>query len=137
LGRPLCEFAKYFVLPKRIDEIDAVGRKRGLRTDVGELDRIVISLMQQLELVAPIGIIVAASNIPKELDAALLRRFDLALEFPAPTTQQLRHFARTEAAKRSIKLSNGVRHELASARTYAETEQILDTAHRRILLHEV
>ncbi len=117
-----------------IDEIDAVGRRRGKTTDVGELDRVVISLMQQLDLARPAGLIIATSNIPDELDIALLRRFDLTLELPAPSSADVRAFARQQAEKRGIPLINGVRHTLASAKTFADAEQILQDEQRRALL---
>jgi ATPase family associated with various cellular activities (AAA) len=120
-----------------IDEIDAVGRRRGKMTDVGELDRVVISLMQQLDLSHPAGLLIATSNIPDELDIALLRRFDLNMEFPAPGAAEVMAFARQQADKRGIRLINGVRHELASAKTFADAEQILQGEQRRALLKGV
>ncbi|KYF79941.1 hypothetical protein BE11_41920 [Sorangium cellulosum] len=135
--REVFRFAEVRACVVLIDEIDAVGRRRGKTTDIGELDRVVISLMQQLDLSRPAGLLVATSNIPDELDVALLRRFDLTLEFPAPGSAEILAFARREASKRGIQLINGVRHELASAKTFADAEQILQVEHRRILLQGV
>lgn len=120
-----------------IDEIDAVGKRRGKSTDIGELDRVVISLMQQLDLSRPAGVLVATSNIPDELDIALLRRFDLSVEFPAPSAAEVLTFSKREASKRGIQLINGVRHELASAKTFADAEQILQGEQRRAILKGV
>lgn len=120
-----------------IDEIDAIGRRRGNPVDVGELDRVVIALMQQLELANPGGLVIAASNIPDELDTALLRRFDLTLEFPAPTARQIRGFARVEAGKRGLRLLNGIRQQLVSAKTYADVEKIVSTEYRRSILRRI
>lgn len=120
-----------------IDEIDAVGRRRGKQSDVGELDRVVISLMQQLDLVRPAGLVVAASNIPEELDLALLRRFDMVVEFPAPSKAELMEFTKQEASKRGVKLVNGLRHELANAKTFADAQKILEVEQRRAILRRV
>lgn len=120
-----------------IDEIDAVGRRRGKTTDIGELDRVVISLMQQLDLAQPAGLLIATSNIPDELDLALLRRFDLSVELPAPSSAEVLAFARQQAHKRAIPLINGARHDLASAKTFADAEQILQDEQRRALLKGV
>lgn len=117
-----------------IDEIDAVGRRRGKTTDIGELDRVVISLMQQLDLARPAGLLIATSNIPDELDIALLRRFDLSMEIPAPSPAEVLAFARQQADKRGIPWINGIRHDLASAKTFADVEQILQGEQRRALL---
>jgi SpoVK/Ycf46/Vps4 family AAA+-type ATPase len=117
-----------------IDEIDAVGRKRGHVGDIAEVDRVVISLMQQLDLVRPAGLMIAASNVPNDIDPALLRRFDLALEFPAPSRRSLLDFAQKMATRRGLKLINGVQHALRSAATYADAEQIVSDELRRMLV---
>jgi SpoVK/Ycf46/Vps4 family AAA+-type ATPase len=135
--REVFRFAEATPCVLLIDEIDAVGRRRGKLSDVGELDRVVVSLMQQLDLVQPAGLLVAASNIPDELDQALLRRFDFILEFPKPSRDALSSYAKKQADSRGIKLVNGVRHELASAKTFAEAEQIIQVEHRRIILRDV
>jgi SpoVK/Ycf46/Vps4 family AAA+-type ATPase len=135
--REVFRFAETNACVLLIDEIDAVGRRRGKPSDVGELDRVVISLMQQLDLVRPAGVLIAASNIPEELDPALLRRFDFVLEFPAPSRETLRAYAKRQADHRGIKLVNGVRHQLASAKTFAEAEEIVQVEHRRIILRDV
>jgi SpoVK/Ycf46/Vps4 family AAA+-type ATPase len=132
--REVFRFAEGNACVLLIDEIDAVGRRRGKPSDVGELDRVVISLMQQLDLVRPAGVLIAATNIPDELDPALRRRFDLTLEFPAPTANQLRAYAKRRAQLRGIRLVNGVRHELATAMTFADAEQVVEGEHRRIIL---
>jgi len=120
-----------------VDEVDAVGRRRGKASDIGELDRVVIALMQQLDLVRPAGIIVAASNLIGELDPALLRRFEIKLEFPAPTAAALLAYAKRQAATRGVKLVNGVRHEISAARSFADVDETMQTEQRRIILRDV
>jgi SpoVK/Ycf46/Vps4 family AAA+-type ATPase len=77
-----------------LDEFDAIARTRGRATDVGELDRIVISLLQELDHTAPKGIVVAATNTADAIDRAIWRRFDAHIEFPLPTQQKVRSFIR-------------------------------------------
>ena len=120
-----------------LDEIDAVGRIRGKATDIGELDRVVITLMQQLDLVEPAGMVIAASNVPQQLDPALDRRFDVRLEFPRPSTTALRSYVRDAAQQRGVEVLNGARHELGRAKTFADVEQILSAEHRRLVLRGV
>lgn len=120
-----------------VDEVDAVGRRRGKASDIGELDRVVIALMQQLDLVRPAGIIIAASNLIGELDPALLRRFELTLEFPAPSPSALQAYAKRQAAARGVKLVNGVRHELSTAQSFADVDETMQTEQRRIILRDV
>lgn len=62
------------------DEIDAVGMARGQKNDVGEMNRIVIALMQELDLLPNNVIIIGTTNRFDRLDAALIRRFTIVHE---------------------------------------------------------
>ncbi len=62
------------------DEIDAIGLARGQKNDVGEMSRIVIALMQELDQVENGTIIIGTTNRADMLDAALLRRFNFVHE---------------------------------------------------------
>ena len=57
------------------DEIDALGKQRGNPLDVGELDRIVIALMQELEFLETQGIVIATSNLPENLEQSVVASF--------------------------------------------------------------
>ncbi|MFN0250261.1 MAG: AAA family ATPase [Kofleriaceae bacterium] len=120
-----------------IDEIDAVGRHRGRTADVGEMDRIVISLMQQLELVQPAAMLIAASNLAEHLDPALLRRFDVALEFPRPSRGQLAVFAQHQAKARKVTLGKATQAAVSKAETFADVEKLIESEHRRAILRNV
>ena len=64
-----------------LDEIDAIGTERGLKsTDVGEMSRIVISLMQNLDTLSSDVVLLAATNRKDIIDKALLRRFTISHE---------------------------------------------------------
>lgn len=62
------------------DEIDAVGMARGQKNDVGEMNRIVIALMQELDQLPNDVIIIGTTNRFDRLDPALIRRFPLQYE---------------------------------------------------------
>lgn len=68
-----------------IDELDAVGLERGRSREIGEMDRIVINLMQCLDKVDMNCIIIAATNRADMIDKALLRRFSLKYEIERPS----------------------------------------------------
>lgn len=68
-----------------LDEVDAIGKDRDDRNDVGELKRVVNSLLQALDTFNPgASIVIAASNHQYLLDEALWRRFDDVVSFPLP-----------------------------------------------------
>lgn len=73
------------------DEFDAVGGRRSATNDVGEMRRVLNSFLQFMEEPnATDSVVVGATNHPELLDRALLRRFDLVMEFDAPTDEQIR-----------------------------------------------
>lgn len=66
-----------------IDEIDTIGMRRGQDSDVGEMNRIVISLMQEMDQLPNDMIMVATTNRFDQLDSAMVRRFTITREiFP-------------------------------------------------------
>lgn len=119
------------------DEIDALGKQRGSLLDVGELDRIVIALMQELEFLQTSGVVIATSNLPKNLDRALWRRFDLVLQFPAPNKSELAAYATRMSTKFGLKPSQGTQRRIATAKTFADAEKLVEAEARRVALEKV
>jgi SpoVK/Ycf46/Vps4 family AAA+-type ATPase len=66
-----------------LDEIDAIGMKRGSGKEIGEMARIVISLMQSLDRIKNETLVIGATNRIDIIDKALLRRFTLKHEVKA------------------------------------------------------
>lgn len=67
------------------DEFDAIGGERSRENDVGEMRRVLNSLLQFIEHDTSDSLIVAATNNPKLLDRALFRRFDDVMNYTAPS----------------------------------------------------
>lgn len=72
------------------DEFDALGGGRERANDVGEMRRVLTSLLQFIEQDSSDSLIVAATNSPDLLDKALFRRFDdlLVYEYPQEEDRQ-------------------------------------------------
>jgi len=134
--RELFRFAEQAPSVLVFDEVDALGKKRGSPLDVGELDRIVISMMQELEHCRCQGLIIATSNMPTNLDNALWRRFDLSVEFPKPTKSQLRAYVPRLARAANIRLSSSTRKLALAAPSFADAENAVQAAARRIALRK-
>lgn len=117
-----------------LDEIDALGRSRGNTRDIGELDRVAISLMQELEHAEPKGLLVATSNLATALDRALLRRFDLVQEFRQPSGDELVRFARAEAARRKLPVTTAIARQARRSRSYANALRVITDYQRETLL---
>jgi AAA+ superfamily predicted ATPase len=134
--RQLFHFAERTPCVLLLDELDALGKRRGNPLDVGELDRIVIALMQELEHSRPQGLIVGTSNLPRHLDDALWRRFDLAVPFHAPAKTTLSAFAKRIAANLQVTLPRDALKKATVAKSFADAEAIVLAEARRIALLE-
>ena len=132
--RQLFRFAEATPSILLVDEIDALGKRRGSPLDVGELDRVVIALLQELEHSQPAGFLIATSNLARHLDDALWRRFDLVVEFPPPSRGELKSFVTSRARARSMRFSPHLKAALGKLRTFADAERLLEAEERRLVL---
>lgn len=73
-----------------LDEFDQIGKARGNDDkDVGEMRRLVNTLIQLIDYYPEKGLLLCATNHPEIIDTALLRRFQLRINFEMPTQQVL------------------------------------------------
>lgn len=72
-----------------LDEIDAIGSRRNVESGgaTGEANRIVNTLLGLLDRYQT-GIVIGTTNFAEALDPALVRRFDVCLEFPSPSPSE-------------------------------------------------
>lgn len=85
----LMDYAKTQRCVLFFDEFETLGKERGDTHETGEIKRVVISLLLQIDDLPDYVVVVAASNHPELLDRAVWRRFQLRIELPMPTRQQL------------------------------------------------
>jgi len=118
-----------------LDEIDSVAKDRDDRNDVGELKRVVNSLLQAMDsLTSTDSIVIAASNHQYLLDPAVWRRFDDIVNFPFPGPAEREQFIQY--------LTNGIQFDgsiqyLArkmSSLSYADIEKILVESIKTMIL---
>jgi len=67
-----------------LDECDFIARSRTASKDIGEVSRIVNTLLQLMEEYDAPGLLVATTNLESALDPALFRRFDDVFSIPLP-----------------------------------------------------
>jgi hypothetical protein len=82
------DYAKRNACVLFLDEFDALAKRRDDNQDVGELKRVVNVLLQAVDQWDAPSLLVAATNHPQLLDAAMFRRFDQVVEFPPVTASQ-------------------------------------------------
>lgn len=73
-----------------LDECDFIARSRITSKDIGEVARIVNTLLQLMEDYDAPGLLVATTNIESSLDEALFRRFDDVFKVPLPGEKEIR-----------------------------------------------
>ena len=86
----LFEFAGKTPCVLFLDEFDAIAKLRGDTQELGELKRVVNSFVQNLDSLGGQSIVLAATNHPELLDAAIWRRFGYRLELGYPTLEMRR-----------------------------------------------
>lgn len=71
-----------------IDEFDAIARSRGGTNDVGEMNRVVVSLTQNMDRYPAGRPLVVATNMYDSIDRAVLRRFEMTVRMELPDESQ-------------------------------------------------
>ena len=87
--RHVLDYAKSIDCVLLLDELDAVAKRRDDATEIGELKRLVTVLLQEIDDWPHTGLLVAATNHPDLLDPAVWRRFEMIIELPMPTSEQV------------------------------------------------
>ena len=73
-----------------LDEFDQVGKARGNDDkDVGEMRRLVNTLIQLIDYFPENALLICATNHAEIIDSALLRRFQVKIQYEMPSTQVL------------------------------------------------
>ncbi|WP_238826121.1 AAA family ATPase [Comamonas sp. CAH-2] len=67
-----------------LDELDAIAKMRDDRNELGELKRVVNTVIQGIDSLNPSTVLVAATNHSQMLDPAIWRRFSYKLEIKVP-----------------------------------------------------
>jgi len=83
----LFDFANRYRCVLFLDEFDAVAKARDDMQEIGEIKRVVNTLLQSLDARNGTGITIAATNHEHLLDAAVWRRFDSRIELPKPQAE--------------------------------------------------
>lgn len=118
-----------------LDEIDAIGKNRDDRNDVGELKRVVNSLLQAMDAFASRdSILIAASNHQYLLDPAIWRRFDDLVHFPLPTESERQQYL--QMLLNGVSFTGSFRQiaRILSSLSFADIEKIVLEAVKSMIL---
>ncbi len=73
-----------------LDEFDAIAKMRDNGRELGELKRVVISLLQNIDALGKDTVLLAATNHEHLLDPAIWRRFSYSFHIPMPAVEARR-----------------------------------------------
>ena len=83
----LFTFANRYKCVLLLDEFDAIAKLRNDPQEVGEVKRIVNTLLQCLDAREEVGFTIGVTNHEQLLDPAIWRRFDVQIEIPKPSRE--------------------------------------------------
>lgn len=88
--REIFDFAQTHPCVLFLDEFDALAKMRSDSREVGELQRVVIALLQNIDALPESTILIAATNHPELLDRAVWRRFGHHIKLQLPRLEERR-----------------------------------------------
>jgi SpoVK/Ycf46/Vps4 family AAA+-type ATPase len=119
------------------DEFDSIGTNRSQGNEVGEIKRVLNSFLLQIEKDDSNSLIIAATNIPENLDEALFRRFDDIINYPLPTEEQIFKYYKREFLNNKL-INNNVLIELSKKSiglNFSDLEKICQDFLKNIIVY--
>lgn len=83
----LFDFAERYQCVLLLDEFDAVAKLRDDPQEMGEIKRVVNTILQRLDLRREIGVTIGITNHEQLLDPAVWRRFQIQVRMPKPSLE--------------------------------------------------
>ena len=129
--RAVMDYGRSFPCVLLLDEFDSIAKKRDDDRDVGELKRLVTVLLQSIDEWPSTSLLVAATNHPELLDPAVWRRFDLQIDFKAPSLEGIKEFL---AAERVDDATLSLIAPVYVGRSYADLRRSVLAARKNAIL---
>ncbi len=121
-----------------LDEMDAIAKLRDDRHELGELKRVVNTVLQGLDSLTDDVIVIGATNHPHLLDPAIWRRFPYKAELHGPDTDvrtaMWRHFLFQDREEDD---ASALLAHLSAKMTGAEIENFAHAARRRAIISKL
>lgn len=120
-----------------LDEFDAIGKARDDANELGELKRVVNSLLQNLDSVSEDTLVIAATNHDSLLDPAIWRRFDYKIHVDYPDENSITKML--ESFLLSIEISDKDKVRLAkvfSGLSGSDIKEVISKARRKAVIND-
>lgn len=138
--RKIFDYAKKQPCVLFLDEFDAIAKARDDKHEMGELKRVVNSLLQNMDEYCQNGILIAATNHHELLDDAIWRRFQSVIEIPKPREQEIEQMinqilaSQDFALNEDVKKAKNVINEMLGF-SYADIKNILQNVIKKKLIN--
>lgn len=121
-----------------LDEFDALAKNRSDSREVGELQRVVIALLENMDALDPSVVLLAATNHPQLLDPAVWRRFPHKIKTQLPGFEERKKLWRSRVGGVSLAERDADRLARASAGLSAAAVEsaALDAARDAVLKNQ-
>lgn len=119
-----------------LDEFDAIAKKRDDAQELGELKRVVTTLLQNLDNMPPNVFLIAATNHHHLLDPAIWRRFNLAIMIDLPDCQQRETLFRKwfSPYPLSVNVNLGFTAQLAEGLSCSQIKEIVSATAKHVFV---
>ena len=97
-----------------LDEFDAIAKARDDQHEMGELKRVINSLLQNIDAFNKNSVLIAATNHEKLLDKAIWRRFGTVVEVGRPSEVEIINILNVLLDKQDVNVKNEKKIELLS-----------------------
>lgn len=120
-----------------LDELDSIGKIRDDQHEMGELKRVVIALLQNIDKARGEIVIVAATNHPHILDRAIWRRFQFHLEMNLPDQDARKMIIADRIGEHQIGISTSKLALATESMSGADIANIVDDGIRNKVLNDM
>lgn len=118
-----------------LDEFDQIGKARGNDDkDVGEMRRLVNTIIQLIDYYPNNAMLICASNHPEIIDTALMRRFQLKIDYQIPDKISLDKYYDKLLSIFPVDYHSTIRKYDIS---YAEAKDYIFTAMKKLLIQQL
>ena len=119
-----------------LDEFDAIAKKRDDTNELGELKRVVTTLLQNFDNLPSNVILIAATNHEHLLDPAIWRRFNFTITLDLPAVEQRKTLIQNGLTKYGIntKIDVGAIAKVTEGMSGALIEELMLAAAKKYLL---
>lgn len=119
-----------------LDEIDAIGKLRDDGAELGELKRVVVTLLQNIDSLSKNSFLIAATNHAHILDPAIWRRFEIVWELQAPKDEVRKRILESHFVEAKSDSTFPELVELTKGMTGAELTRVINESRRKLVFFE-